>query len=58
MDIRSKLEPEPESLEAIELNAIREERGSLSVFKTVNGRKIFLGIRKTRPEAEALYRSK
>ena len=54
MDIRSK----PESLEAIELNAIREERGTFSVFKTVNGRKIFLGIRKTRSEAEALYRSK
>ena len=55
MDIRSK--PESESLEAIELNAIREERGTLSVFKTVDGRKNFLGICKTRPEAEALYRS-
>jgi len=56
MDIRPKSEPEP--LKAIELNAIREERGTLSVFKTVDGRKIFLGIRKTRSEAEALYRSK
>ena len=50
--------PKQESKQAIPNSDIRQEFGKWSVFKTLGGRKVFIGIKPTREEAEKLWGSK